>query len=166
MLWLFQSSRSNRAPRADKIWRTSFGTFYFLFMAAAGLKKERNKRKQVENEAPEPSPFAEAVGLEMLSEEEDKGGPSGSDDGEVDEFPEIDTRSDSEDDDYEGGEEDSNEDEEEGEEDEESSAASDPDSLHIFPESKTIISHITGQRKRVYPEIEPEYDSDSSTEDV
>ncbi|GJJ07346.1 Ribosome bioproteinsis protein erb1 [Clathrus columnatus] len=30
---------------------------------------------------------------------------------------------------------------------------------------KTIISEITGQPKRVYPPIEPDYDSDSSTED-
>jgi ribosome biogenesis protein ERB1 len=135
-------------------------------MTAAGLKKEHKKRKQVDDEVPEPSPFVDAVGLEMLSEEEDEDAVSGSDDGEVDEFPEIDTRSDSEDEKYEGGQEDSNEEEDE-EDEEENSSASDADSdLHIFPESKTIISNITGQPKRVYPEIEPDYDSDSSTEDV
>lgn len=32
--------------------------------------------------------------------------------------------------------------------------------------SKTVISKITGQPKQVYPPIEPDYDSDSSTEDV
>jgi ribosome biogenesis protein ERB1 len=81
----------------------------------------------------------------------------------VDEFPEIDTRSDSEDEEYEGSEDGSDE-----EDDEESSeASSDADSgLHIFPESKTILSNITGQPKHVYPEIEPDYDSDSSTEDA
>lgn len=34
------------------------------------------------------------------------------------------------------------------------------------PKGKTVISQITGRPKRVYPEIEPDYDSDSSTEDV
>ena len=131
-------------------------------MTAAGLQKEHKKRKQVDDKAPERGLFAEAVGLEMLSEEEDNDGVSGSDNEEVDEFPEIDTRSDSEDEEHEGSEDDSPE-----EDDDESSAASDADSdLHIFPESKTIISEITGQPKRVYPEIEPDYDSDSSTEDV
>lgn len=35
-----------------------------------------------------------------------------------------------------------------------------------FPVATTIVSDITGQPKRVYPEIEPDYDSDSSTEEV
>jgi hypothetical protein len=35
-----------------------------------------------------------------------------------------------------------------------------------FPVPKTIVSDITGRPKRVYPEIEPDYDSDSSTEEV
>jgi ribosome biogenesis protein ERB1 len=39
--------------------------------------------------------------------------------------------------------------------------------VHVpFPVAKVITSTITGQPKRVYPEIEPDYDSDSSTEDV
>ncbi|KAF7981571.1 hypothetical protein HWV62_32600 [Athelia sp. TMB] len=127
-------------------------------MAAQAPKK----RKQVEDEVLELAPFQKAVGLEMLSDEEDEGAAIGSDDGEVDEFPEIDTRSDSEEDESEG-----NIDSEEEDEEEESTASSDADSdLHIFPESKTIISGITGQPKRVYPEIEPDYDSDSSTEDA
>ncbi|KZP24665.1 ribosome biogenesis protein ERB1 [Athelia psychrophila] len=96
----------------------------------------------------------------MLSDEEDEGAATGSDDGEVDEFPEIDPNSDSEAEEIEGSDSD------EVDEEEEESASSDADSdLHIFPESKTIISGITGQPKRVYPEIEPDYDSDSSTED-
>jgi ribosome biogenesis protein ERB1 len=135
---------------------------YFLSMTETGIKKERKKRKQVDDEVLEPDPFSRAVSLEILSDEEDGVGMSDSDDGEVDEFPEIDTRSDSEDEEYEGSEDGSD-----GEDDEESSAVSDVDSdLHIFPESKTIISNITGQPKRVYPEIEPDYDSDSSTDDV
>lgn len=132
-------------------------------MVAQGLKKDTKKRKQVDDEVLEPAPFAAAVGMEMLSDEEDEGAASGSDDGEVDEFPEIDTRSDSEDEDFEGTE---GSDEEDVEDDEES-VTSDADSdLHIFPEGKTIVSDITGQPKRVYPDIEPDYDSDSSTEDV
>lgn len=126
-------------------------------MAAQALKK----RKQAEPEILEPAPFDRAVGLEMLSDEEDEGAATGSDDGEVDEFPEIDPNSDSEAEEIEGSDSD------EVDEEEEESASSDADSdLHIFPESKTIISGITGQPKRVYPEIEPDYDSDSSTEDV
>lgn len=131
-------------------------------MTTADLKKDPKKRKQVDGGVVELGPFAEAVNLEMLSEEEDNESSSGSDDGEVDEFLEIDARSDSEDEEYEDGDNDIVEDE-----DEEISSASDVDSdLHIFPESKTIISDITGQPKRVYPEIEPDYNSDSSTEDV
>jgi len=132
-------------------------------MTATGLRKNPKKRKQADGEAPEPGPFTEEVHLEMLSDEEDEDGGSGSSDGEVDEFPEIDTRTDSEDEEYEGSQDGSDE-----EDDEESSeASSDADSgLHIFPESKTILSNITGQPKQIYPEIEPDYDSDSSTEDV
>lgn len=136
-------------------------------MAASDPKKLQKKRKQVDDEILEPKSFSEAVGLEMLSDEEDDGA-SGSDNGEVDEFPEIDTRSDSDDADFEASDvEGSDEDEEDTEDLGEEGSVSDADSdLHIFPESKTIISDITGQPKLVYPEIEPDYDSDSSTEDV
>ncbi|KAI0035578.1 NUC169 domain-containing protein [Vararia minispora EC-137] len=102
-------------------------------------------------------------GLEMESEDEaGEGGEDEGDDGEVDAWPEIDPASDTEE---EGDEEDEGEDEEQDEEDEESSS-SDSSSLHIFPKAKTVISSITGQPKKVYPEIEPDYDSDSSTEDA
>jgi ribosome biogenesis protein ERB1 len=132
-------------------------------MTAAGLKKSHKKRKQVDDDITESSPFAGAVGLEMLSDEEGEEGAPGSDDGEVDEFPEIDSRSDSEDEGYDGSDVEGSSDENE----EEAHSASDTDSdFHIFPQSKTIISDITGHPKRVYPEIEPDYDSDSSTEDV
>ena len=36
----------------------------------------------------------------------------------------------------------------------------------LIPEVKNEISDITGAPKRVYPPIEPDYDSDSSTEDA
>ncbi|KAF7355143.1 Ribosome biogenesis protein ERB1 [Mycena sanguinolenta] len=100
--------------------------------------------------------------LEMLSDEE---GPeeTASDDGHVDEFPEIDAGSDSEEEDL---LEDEGEDEDSEEEDFEGEDSDDSMDRDIFPKPKTVISDITGQPKRVYPEIEPEYDSDSSTEDA
>ena len=107
----------------------------------------------------------------MGSEDESEDGGDVSDDGEVDAFPEIDARSDTDDEDYEDDGEDDSEDEDEEDEDEEDEETEDSedgsdDDLHIFPKAKTVISDITGQPKRVYPEIEPDYDSDSSTEDV
>ncbi len=38
--------------------------------------------------------------------------------------------------------------------------------IKVGPGGRTIISNITGRPKRVYPHIEPDYDSDSSTEEV
>ena len=71
-------------------------------------------------------------------------------------------------DDDEDDDEDDEDDEDEPDvsDEEESSDADSVDSLHIFPKAKTVISDITGEPKKVYPEIEPDYDSDSSTEDV
>ena len=137
------------------------------------MAKTVRKRKHDSEEVLEPVTFSQEVNLDMGSDEEGEGSGSGSDDGQVDEFPEIDTRSDSEEEDFSGieqgneSEDDDDDDDDDGEEEEEESTSSDSDSdLHIFPESKTIVSQITGQPKRVYPEIEPDYDSDSSTEDV
>lgn len=128
------------------------------------------KRKQVVEDDPKPSSLFEAENLEMLSDEEDSEDAE-SDDGHVDEFPEIDIGSDSEEDSVEGaddGEESASEGKSEDEEDDASHSDwdSEDEEHHIFPKAKTIVSDITGQEKRVYPEIEPEYDSDSSTEDV
>lgn len=136
---------------------------------AVGLVVNGKKRKQ----APVEEPLVEAlpqVGLDMHSDEEAEDGVEGSDDEGFDVFPEIDARSDSEgdvegdeEDEIEGEDEEDNEGPEESEEDDDTST---DDDLHIFPKSKTVISDITGQPKKVYPEIEPDYDSDSSTEDV
>lgn len=119
------------------------------------------KRKEPEQDEDHKTTFAEAVRLEMLSDEEKRDEEEGESDEEVDEFPEIDAESDS-------GSDDESDEKDEGEDDEgnspsgsESDGSSD---MHTFP--KNVISEITGQPKRVYPEIEPEYDSDSSTEDV
>nr|GAT53975.1 predicted protein [Mycena chlorophos] len=110
------------------------------------------KRKQLDD-APAP-PLLPQETLEMLSDEEGAD-EAVSDDGQVDEFPQIDAESDQEDTDE--------DDEELFESDDGSEDSFDRD---IFPRPKTIISDITGQPKRVYPEIEPDYDSDSSTEDT
>lgn len=89
-------------------------------------------------------------GIDMASDSEDEDFvPDDNDDSDDEEFPEIDARSDSED-----------------EEDDDEDASLSSDTLHVGPQGKTIISDITGRPKTVYPEIDPDYDSDSSTEDV
>jgi hypothetical protein len=126
-------------------------------------KEHSRKRKQTSGEHINDVPFHRVVGLEMMSDEEDQEFDGSSDDGQVDEFPGIDTRSDSE------GDSDEDGDAGEGQgddEDQEDPWDSDESDLHIFPKAKTVVSDITGHTKSVYPEIEPEYDSDSSTEDV
>ncbi|KAH9894299.1 BOP1NT-domain-containing protein [Cubamyces lactineus] len=138
-------------------------------MAAAEAKKLSKKRKAAPEEEASAAPssaFPQEVGLEMGSEDEGEDGDASSDDGEVDEFPEIDARSDTEDEDEGEDDEDEDEDEEEDEEEEEEESDASEESLHVWPKPKTVISDITGQPKRVYPDIEPDYDSDSSTEDT
>lgn len=137
-------------------------------MVTAVEAKKGSKKRQIapEEEVPAPpSAFPQEVGLEMGSEDEGEKS-DGASNGEVEEFPEIDARSDTDDEDFAADGAGAEEDEDEEEEDEESDDLSDEEEHHIFPQSKTIISDITGQPKRVYPEIEPDYDSDSSTEDV
>ncbi|THH33706.1 hypothetical protein EUX98_g396 [Antrodiella citrinella] len=134
-------------------------------MAPRSVTPNTKKRKTVvaEEIAPVESSFSQDVALELGNADEDDEGVEGGDedDGEVDEFPEIDGRSDSEED------EDVEEDEEDEEdEDEDYSEGISDDEHDVFPRPKTIISDITGQPKRVYPDIEPDYDSDSSTEDA
>ena len=122
-------------------------------MNAQVEQKTVNKRKHASDDATGPVSITE---LEMLSDEEEEGTGDLSDDGVVDEFPEIDAESD---------DDESDEYAEEDEVDSEIGQGSET-GVFIFPEEKTIISEITGQQKRVYPEIAPDYDSDSSTEDV
>ncbi|KAH7887940.1 NUC169 domain-containing protein [Phlebopus sp. FC_14] len=126
----------------------------------------RNKRKERDSEGDKKNAFAETVGLEMMSDEEgDSGGAeedAESDEEENDEFPELDFSSDSDSDAESTDDEDVID--EENEDTLDSHSSSDAD-VQIFPKSKTIVSGITGHPKRVYPEIEPDYDSDSSTED-
>ena len=137
-------------------------------VAAVEAKKLSKKRKDAPEEevpAPPPSAFPQEVGLEMGSEDEGEEADD-DEDVEVEAFPEIDARSDTEDEDYAADGASAEDESEEDEEDEESEEFTDEEDHHIFPQAKTVISDITGQPKRVYPEIEPDYDSDSSTEDV
>ncbi|CAK5276010.1 unnamed protein product [Mycena citricolor] len=145
-------------------------------MAVADAKSRTKKRKQDARDEDAPAEtatfFAPESNLEMLSEDEGAEDAE-SDDGHVDDFPEIDAGSDSEDGSYEGLDEDEEEEGSEGSEDEDEDEIFEADedsddslSRDIFPKPKTIISDITGKPKRVYPEIEPDYDSDSSTEDT
>ncbi|KAH9951796.1 ribosome biogenesis protein ERB1 [Amylocystis lapponica] len=141
-------------------------------MASKDVTQNKNKRKATSKiEVIAPAPFPSNVDLQMQSDDESEGedGAGTSDDGEVDEFPEIDAGSSSEGD---VDESESDEDEEqdgsgdENEEDSEDTGTESEDDLHIFPKAKTVISDITGHPKRVYPDIEADYDSDSSTEDA
>jgi len=120
--------------------------------------------------APEPALKGEqllsANALEMLSEDEQDEEPE-SDDGDYEAFPEIDAASDTENEEDEEQDDDVDDDDDDEEEEDYSSDASGSDKrLPIFPKAKVVISDITGEPKKVYPEIEPDYDSDSSTEDV
>jgi ribosome biogenesis protein ERB1 len=152
--------------------RILFETFLFFYKTSAILaisamtvddsRRQSKKRKHVIDEGVEPETFHGAVDLEMPSDEEDQE-VLASDDGEVDEFPEIDTGSDSDEDEV--GISDTDE-EEDSEEEAENDVNSDDSEIHIFPKAKIMVSDITGRPKRVYPEIEPEYDSDSSTEEA
>ena len=123
--------------------------------------KKRKERDLDEDEVK--SAFLDTINLEIISDEEEEEleGTENEvvDDEEDDEFPVIDVTSDSED------VEDVEEDESQSEEDPGLDAGSDT-SVHIFPKAEAIVSTITGQPRRLYPEIEPDYDSDSSTEDV
>ncbi|KAG8901896.1 hypothetical protein FRB99_005016 [Tulasnella sp. 403] len=148
----------------------------------------KGKRKLVET-APEDEGDAgwTSLGgeLEIPSEDED-GASEASDEGEEEEFPEIDAESDGS---SSAGDEEGSESEAEDRSSEASSSVEDTnvgieglditsessgDSLAasddevvpgVYPKAKVVTSEITGGPKRVYPEIEPVYDSDSSTED-
>jgi ribosome biogenesis protein ERB1 len=100
--------------------------------------------------------------LEMLSEEENE--DLVSDDGLVDDFPELNVHSDSND--SETGHSIADDDDDDDDSAENSDDSESVNSLHLFPKPKNVVSDITHQPKLVYPEIEPGYDSDSSTEDV
>ena len=97
--------------------------------------------------------------LEMLSEEENE--DLVSDDGLVDDFPELNVQSDRS-----GSETSLSVAEDDDDSAENSDDSQSVNSFHLIPNPKNVVSDITHQPKLVYPEIEPGYDSDSSTEDV
>jgi ribosome biogenesis protein ERB1 len=100
--------------------------------------------------------------LEVDSDGEDSGSSDG---GEAEPFPELDSGSS----DTSSGEEEEEGEEEEGNEHEtDDTEVDEHDGADETPplDGKTVISSITGRPKRVYSEIDPEYDSDSSTEEV
>ena len=139
-----------------------------MVSAAANGTKKRKHAVEEDTKSSQQQELPEKIGLELQSDESDEEGDS---DGEVEDFPELDGRSDTteegEEDSEEEGETDENEDEDEEEESSEGySEGTSDDEIQVFPKAKVITSEITGQPKKVYPEIEPEYDSDSSTEDV
>lgn len=137
-------------------------------MATKDAKKNALKRKEVlEDESPETDELNGGLANLEMSTDEEGDDDASSDDGKIDEFPEIDEGSNDEDEGGSQSEADDNDEKDEStDEEKDEDSDSDTPSHNIFPRSKTVISDITGHPKRVYPEIEPEYDSDSSTEDV
>lgn len=134
-------------------------------MAPLVVDRKRKQSIKEQSDASDAEHFPDGGGLDWLSEDEEEGGhEQASDSDEIDAFPEIDAGSDTEEE--EEKEESPGEDGDSSEDDEQDGEDASSDDLHIFPKAKTIISDITGQPKKVYPEIEPNYDSDSSTEDV
>ncbi len=134
-------------------------------MAPPAPHRKRKRAIKDKSDASDSEHFPDGA-LGLLSGDEDEDGPvQESDDDDIDTFPEIDAGSETDEEDGQppGGDEDQSESEDERQDDEDVSS---DDDLHIFPRAKTVISDITGQPKKLYPEIEPDYDSDSSTEDV
>ncbi|KAF9649650.1 ribosome biogenesis protein ERB1 [Thelephora ganbajun] len=134
----------------------------------ASVSNLRKRKSSAPGQAPKDEQLLPVSALEMLSEDEHDEEPE-SDDGNYEEFPEIDAASDTEEE--EDDDDDDDDDDDEGEEGEEeadysSDASGSEKKLSIFPKAKVVISDITGEPKKVYPEIEPDYDSDSSTEDA
>lgn len=162
-------------------------------MAPSAFAKDKKKRKIPVDDVSDVEEDLGQLGLEMASEDEGSGDEGSSSEGEQEEFPELHSGSDTDDTSEAGDDEESDKDDEDteeadedegNEEDEESDEGEsegdgdgparrkefpqDDAKLRrgLAPEMKTVISDITGVSKRVYPAIEPDYDSDSSTEDV
>ena len=129
------------------------GFFFLPFMA---VKRKSAEQKQDEEESAQKDHLHRDGQLEMLSEEEDD--DLVSDNGLVDDFPELNVQSDSDSSEvgYSTAEND----------DDSTKSSDDSESINLFPIPNAVVSGITNQPKLVYPEIEPGYDSDSSTEDV
>lgn len=112
--------------------------------------KKKRKRNSVDEQEKEELPAVGALDLDS-----DDQGSVASDDGEMDEFPELDL-----------GDSEEKTTESEGSEEEGSEDENEENAQNAQKPGDYAVSSITGKLKRVFPEIEPEYDSDSSTEDV
>ena len=123
------------------------------------VKRKSTIRQQDDEESLQEVPLHDGQ-LDMLSEEENE--DLESDDGAVDDFPELNVQSGS-DDGSETGYSTAEHDDDSAQNSDDSESVN---SRHLFPKPKNVVSDITNQPKLVYPEIEPDYDSDSSTEDV
>jgi ribosome biogenesis protein ERB1 len=117
-------------------------------MATSTMNGMTRKRKKDEDET---LARAQVPAVATLEVDSDGDGTSDEDDGEMPDFPELDT-----------GDSDTSSDSRDSEDAEQSE-----DGLKKSPKpGDLVVSSITGRLKRIYPDIEPEYDSDSSTEDV
>ncbi|KAG8985634.1 Ribosome biogenesis protein erb1 [Tulasnella sp. 427] len=161
--------------------------------SSKGFQRPAKRKAESEPEAGRVEPSeewtgfgGEGEGIEMASDEEDTGESAESSD--VEEFPEIEAASSEEGGEDEDTSEAGSEEEDisaEDEEEEDGESAQEEDEIEpppgdsalmgeglkwdrkpgSYPDPKVIKSSITGEGKKVYPPIEPEYDSDSSTED-
>ncbi|QRV91242.1 ribosome biogenesis protein ERB1 [Ceratobasidium sp. AG-Ba] len=120
-------------------------------------KIKHRKRKEADSDEEDHL----GAGLEMPSDGEvESDADEESDGSDAEPFPELDPASSSEEEDKD------EEDEPDVEEDESSSEADSERSASPIPlGGRLVTSGITGQPKRIYNPIEPDYDSDSSTED-
>ncbi|PFH52680.1 hypothetical protein AMATHDRAFT_79651 [Amanita thiersii Skay4041] len=121
-------------------------------------EQQGSKRKASPDSQNEYEDEFRLTNLEILSEEDNQA--ASSDDRWIDELPDINSSFGDEKTDDEQSQIDSVE----GASEDENENGSDQENT-IFPSIKTVVSDITGQFKQVLPEIEPEYDSDSSIED-
>jgi ribosome biogenesis protein ERB1 len=122
------------------------------------VKRKSAIQQQDDEESLQEVPLHDSQ-LDMLSEEENE--DLESDDGAVDDFPELNVQSGS--DGSETGYSTTEDDDDSAQNSDDSESVN---SRHLFSKPKNVVSDITNQPKLVYPEIEPDYDSDSSTEDV
>ena len=154
----FSNSSTRFAPQSSKEKKNE--------MATLAVNRKRKQTVKEPSDASDAEHFPDG-GLDLLGGDEEEDEPvQESDSDEIDAFPEIDAGSDTDGEEEEGSPDEDEDDSESEDEERDDEDASSSDDLRIFPKAKTVISDITGQPKKVYPEIEPDYDSDSSTEDV
>lgn len=149
---------------------------------SARLKKQPTKRKRDDgpSEPPQPPSASQQLQLENSEDSEAESAASEGEESDPEPFPEINEAEDSDEADSADEDAGASDGESDGSyliedsdfvdsldsEDEVDAAAGEGGSVNIGPKAKIVTSKITGRPKRVYPEIEPDYDSDSSTEEV